>query len=418
MKSKKGFESFSLGREDSVEIGHTSAQALSPKDEALFKAFQSNLLSLISHELRTPLMGIQNALTILDAEKENPQFSPTEWIGMAMQNVQRLNQALSGLLDRAAVDSQTFRANLREVDLQRLVEHWITENDPLLRSKQLSLEWLKGERRGGAPLLADPHKLTRALDLCAESLLSKVKPGSPFKLRISNNRVEIYFTLLSEFVSVWTSNWSASLVGLHSGLLSPHSAFAGVLQSEEAFLTRSEEGLGGELLLVHEIMKVHRGQFSCHQEGNSVQLALQFSELPALDLLHVVLSTRVEHLESELGSVALILWQVDSAHSLVEWMERVQRSLYRTTDAVYPLPERHQLAIVVNHCKTEYLTHIIDRILASVDREDLGEGVPEKPAVGIAHCPEDGYDPHSLITLAEKRLACFDKLRYASRLNS
>src|SRR4051794_1670953 len=68
---------------DALSVGHKPPATLSPQDETLFRAFQSNLLSLVSHELRTPLTGILNALSVLEEGAPSGDFSAEELITMA-----------------------------------------------------------------------------------------------------------------------------------------------------------------------------------------------------------------------------------------------------------------------------------------------------------------------------------------------
>src|SRR5690242_1434214 len=67
-----------------LAVGHHPRRTLSLQDEELYRAFQSNLLSLISHELKTPLMGILNALNILESGAGS--FSVPELVAMARRN--------------------------------------------------------------------------------------------------------------------------------------------------------------------------------------------------------------------------------------------------------------------------------------------------------------------------------------------
>src|SRR5690606_1057034 len=159
-----------------------------PQDVTLFKAFQSNLLSLISHELRTPLMGILNALSLLDeASAGASDLSADELIAMARRNAHRLQQTLASLLDLASLESGTFHARLREVDLPRVVRGRVQSRESFLRDQQVEVD-LKtlvcGESSDHAetPLLADPQKLGRAIDLCLDVIVPRIESGAPLEV--------------------------------------------------------------------------------------------------------------------------------------------------------------------------------------------------------------------------------------------
>jgi signal transduction histidine kinase len=142
-----------------LAIGHSPPSPLAPQDETLFRAFQSNLLSLISHELRTPLTGILNALTALEDNSIDGALSSGELVKMARQNAQRLHQALVALLDLASLESGTFHARLREVDLIRLVRRWVGTGEPLFKDRGLRAKVTHDEGTPLAAVLADPQKL-------------------------------------------------------------------------------------------------------------------------------------------------------------------------------------------------------------------------------------------------------------------
>lgn len=252
---KKKQDSFSAV----VAVGHEPARQLTPQDEVLFRSFQSNLLSLVSHELKTPLMGVLNALTLLEEQDLGGAFSVPELTVMAKKNALKLQSALASLLDLASLESKNFHVKLREVDLWRLVESKVKTLHSLLHGQELtiSLECLLKE---GQTLLADPQKLGRALELALSYLLSRVQKKTELKISVAPLEISLEFDLKPNGEQAWDESWMQGLAGFQGGVGSPSSVFSGVLQSEQAFLSRTEEGLGSELLLIHEILKQHQGK--------------------------------------------------------------------------------------------------------------------------------------------------------------
>lgn len=367
--------------ETSWAVGHRPAGKFSKEDERLYQAFQSNLLSLISHELRTPLTGVLNSLTVLE---ENPnQPNQKEWLQTALKNAKRLQQNLTQLLDLAAIESGNFHLRLREVDLFKL-----------LQALPNSIEI---ENQESTPILADPQKLSRAFELCLQVLQPR-STGS-MKFRISSNTVYLQAQIESEVKSAWDEAWLRALAGFQGGAFSPTSAFAGVVQSEEAFLSRTEEGLGSELILVHEMIRLHGAKLTFQ---NSVELKFEFPKLSTQEALQTVLTSRAYAISSELASVAFVL--IDVTDSFDETFQTIKKSLFRTTDAAYPLPSTSQVALVLDDCKSEDVSKFVERVF-----QKLGKSLP----FGFAQCPTDGLDPSQLFELAEKR--CSAKLRRRSR---
>ena len=405
--------------DESIAVGHRPDQSLSPQDEALFRAFQANLLSLISHELRTPLMGVLNALTLLEEnlekiskkklknnqknKKSTLEFSSPELIHRANENARRLNRSLAMLLELAALESGTFHVRLREVDGLRLVKSKLEANRQTFRDQGLTLRFLQIAEGSNSNLLADPQKFGRAVDLCIQILLGRAQKQSEVEISFSPGLVDFAFSIRPGQESVWDSSWTQGLAGHQSGVTSPGSAFAGTIQSEQAFLTRVEEGLGSEFLLIHEMMRLHQGRFQAKRKGQQVSLSLILPELLSQDRLVAVLASRASQISPDQGglsSVALGLIQIPKQEARTEsqmkkFEARVKQGLFRSSDSVYLLPERGFLALVMDDCKSEDAPKLLTR---------LEKVVGQSLMFGVAHCPADGMDPKLLIEVAAERL--------------
>lgn len=390
---------------DFLAVGHQPPQTLTPQDETLFKAFQSNLLSMISHELRTPLMGIINALSVFDEADPTGSsasgLSQSEIISMARRNALRLQKTLSTLLDLATIESGMFHARLREVDIARLTEGRILAQHFWLEELGLSAERTKlsshAQPRSSQPILGDPQKLGRAIDLCLQSIVPRCEAGSVIRWETSEQGILIRFQLQASAERAWKDSWSQALAGFEGGVTSPSSAFSATLQSEQAFLSRPDEGLGSELLLIHEIMRLHHGKFREDLKGREVTLHLQLPVLSSEDALCTVLAARMDAVSLEsgsLGSIALVL--VDVPSGTVDGLQaRLKALLFRASDAVYSLPTQNQVALILEDCKPEDAPKLLRRI-----EKSLGEPLQ----FGIVSAPADGFDPARLIELAQKRL--------------
>ncbi|MEK6706082.1 MAG: histidine kinase dimerization/phospho-acceptor domain-containing protein [Bdellovibrionota bacterium] len=378
----------------SFAVGHRPATEFSPTDEKLFRAFQSNLLSLISHELKTPLMGVLNALALLDGGEIPQGFTTPDVVSMARRNAQRLNNALSALLDLAAIESGSWHARLRELELAKLVLAQVKTVEPQLRDKGLATkinEAITGEYQI-TPILGDAQKISRAIELILQIVLARAES---LKVRITSGRVEFCLGLSSGGERSWDEAWSQAKAGYESGVASSGSLFSGVLQPESSFLSRLEEGLGGELLIVHEIMRIHEGKVNQRRNGKNVKLTLEFQHLSSEEGLQKVLKSRAYMVSNELGSVALALIDVPANMRTEHLSTAFKKKLFRTTDAVYPLPSMGLVAIVLDDCKAEDVQMIVKRISG---------GLKRRICFGVAHCPVDSMDPADLTKLAQRRL--------------
>jgi hypothetical protein len=341
-------------------------------------------------------MGILNSVGLLDDELSGGESAgsgipPVELAKMARQNAQRLQRTLTTLLDMASIESQTFHAHLREMELQRIIRGRIELQRPAFKDHGVMVE-IEGDDEIVA--LGDPQKFSRAVDLCLESLAFRAQKGSTIKLRISSTPapvVSFEFELEAGAEKAWEAAWMHGLVGREGGVGSSASAFAGVMQTEQAFLTRTEEGLGSEFLLIHEIMRLHRGSFEQETQGTKVLLELKLPELSSEEALRAVLTSRAYVLSNQTSSVALVLVKVPKGWELEKFRLSLKKLLYRTTDGAYGLPQRNEIAIVMDDYKRSDLPKLVSRV----------EGVLQiKLDYATAHCPEDVADPSLLFEYA------------------
>jgi hypothetical protein len=107
------------------------------------------------------------------------------------------------------------------------------------------------------------------------------------------------------------------------------------------------------------------------------------------------LSSRAYQVSTELGSVALVLIDVPATKDAIFFCAQIKENLFRSSDAVYPLPARNQAALVLDDCKPEDAPRLVERLKSS-----LGQDLH----FGMAHCPSDAQDPDRLLDLASERL--------------
>jgi hypothetical protein len=251
-----------------------------------------------------------------------------------------------------------------------------------------------------SPFLGDPAKIGRALELVISTLSTRAQVGSSLHVRVGAARVDFEFELDPASRHAWESAWTQAMAAHESGMVSPASAFGGTVQSEEAFLTRSEEGMGNEFILIHQILKLHGGAMTAERlDPTRMQLSLAMKELDSEQgLLQVLLSRLHEHAPENgaLGSVALALIAVPESEPLEAFRKRVKRALYRASDAVYALVSRRQVAVVLNDCRAADVPKLVARLTATLGEKPL--------QVGAVAAPEDGVDPYALLDLALKRM--------------
>lgn len=375
-----------------LAVGHRPPAILNPTDERLFRAFQSNLLSLISHELRTPLTGILNSLSLLDDPDRPEALTEKELVSMARRNAERLRRSLSMLLDLGSIDAGSFQGRLREVDFVKLIRVAISERASELKNRNLQIDY---DGPPSCPVLADARYLSRGIDLALDAAMDRAERDSEIQLRLTqpSDSKEFGFEIIFFMNPLYQTSWEHASEQLKIGALSGLRAFAHVVGSEEQFLSRSEEGLGSEFLLLHEILKMHKGRIDVSLTDHA-RLTFFLPKLEDEDALESVLRSRSYTVAKELGSVSLVLIGVPRGDTVGEFCQRLRSRLFRASDGAYAVSGKNRVALVLDDCKPEDVPRLLNRL------SDLLQGAP----IGIAHGPTESLDPVELLGLAESRL--------------
>ena len=354
-------------------------------------------------------MSILNSLTLLE-EGHEEGFAPGELVTLARRNAEKLNAALSALLDVAEVEKGLLRLSLREVDLERVAHDRVRLQAPSLRDRGLGVVWLSGSVETGSEMtvkrtvLADPQKLARLVDLGLGLLAERAQSGSDLELGVGARSLALTAELQAgqgaRLRAAWAEATTEAQDAARQGKLSAGragAAFRGTRQTEREFLTRDEEGLGSGWVLLLDWMKLHEGTVSLDLTSpHLARLRFEFPEVTSEKALTSILASRAYRSTHDLSAVALGLIEVPKGLSVPEFQARVQSQLFRASDSVYALPKTHRVAVVLDDCKPEDAPGLMGRI-----RDRLGQ--PLK--MGVACCPSEGLDPSYLLELAGRRLS-------------
>lgn len=380
-----------------MAVGHDPLLNIPPESEKAFKAYQSNLLSLISHELRTPLTSVLSSLQLLESDPEMESSTRDEVVRLAKKNANKLKDALDLLLDLADAETGHIQLKLGEVNLGAICRFKVA-------GKTADIEWSsfdpeKGDG-AGIPALGDSIKLGRAVDLCWQMVEAKKETGSKVQVRISTSQAHWTFELRDGLETHWDELWGKSLLAERSGVASPVSAFAGALRSEEEFLNRMEEGLGAELVLAQQIFRLHEGMLISDRQGKKVALTMKLPVFQGEESLLKILRARIEKAASEMSSFCLGWIKIPTGVAMEDLRAYLKASLFRSTDGVYWVESRGLMALLLDDCSLEDAPRLLERFKA-----DLSERLAIFEFQGaFAACPQDSMDAQELIQIALKRL--------------
>ncbi|GGQ50303.1 ATP-binding protein [Couchioplanes azureus] len=223
---------------------------------------KTDFMSTVSHELRTPLTSIAGYLELLlDADAGElgpPQRKMLEVIG---RNTRRLRELIEDILILSKIESGSFRASRRPVDLTGLAENALAAMAPTAAKGGVEL---RTEVDRPLELIADPDQLERVLT----NLLSNAVKFTPAK-----GTVTLVARRAGDEVLLSVSDTG---MGIPSG--EQQGLFSRFFRASNA-VHRAIPGTGLGLAIVHKIVENHAGQISVESvEGSGTTVTVR---LPA-----------------------------------------------------------------------------------------------------------------------------------------
>ena len=120
---------------------------------------KTKFVSDVSHELRTPLTNLSLYLDLLALETE--ERKRTRYQATLRRETNRLTQLIEDLLLMSRLESKRVRADMQEVDINRLIENLVQDRIPMAFQRNLEMSV---KITPTIPLaLADPRLLTQVL---------------------------------------------------------------------------------------------------------------------------------------------------------------------------------------------------------------------------------------------------------------
>jgi signal transduction histidine kinase/BarA-like signal transduction histidine kinase len=217
---------------------------------------KDEFLAIVSHELRTPLNSILGWSKLLAADKLDPEKARRA-IETISRNAQAQAQLIDDILDVARLMRGKLRLNLQPVDLFNLISAELDSIRPSADAKEIRLV---------GHLTSDPCIIkgdVQRLQQILRNLLSNAIKFTP-----EGGQVEV------SLATDETDNLSASSVaqititdtgvGIDPDFL-PH--IFEYFQQADSSSTRSHDGLGLGLAIVHQLVALHGGKIYATSEG-------------------------------------------------------------------------------------------------------------------------------------------------------
>jgi len=102
---------------------------------------KTDFITMVSHELRTPLTAIKEAISLLSTSTENKdQELPTRFIGIAKEEIGRLNRMIDNLVEVSRIESGKLKMRLEPVKISLLIDTAVESLEVLAIKKKIKVE--------------------------------------------------------------------------------------------------------------------------------------------------------------------------------------------------------------------------------------------------------------------------------------
>jgi PAS domain S-box-containing protein len=261
---------------------------------------KDEFLAVVSHELRTPLNAILGWAQMLRTRKLDSDDA-TRGLETIERNARLQSQLIEDLLDLSRIISGKLRLDVRRVELADVIEAALDVVRPAAEAKNIRLQVILGTKLG--PVAGDPDRLQQVFwNLLSNAIKFTPKAG----------RVQVRLERVNSHVEVSVSDTGQGI----SAEFLPY-VFERFHQAHDK--TKREGGLGLGMAITRQLVELHGGTINVFSPGEgqgstftvclplmvlhnaehpsrgaAEQLAVaddqqaQFSELPSLDGIHVL----------------------------------------------------------------------------------------------------------------------------------
>jgi Na+/proline symporter/signal transduction histidine kinase len=136
---------------------------------------KDEFVSTVTHELRTPLTSIRAFSEILHDNPELDAPRRRQFLGIILQESERLTRLINQVLDLSKIESGNFEWNLSEFDLGEVIRESLVATEQLCREKQIQLHVSLPEE--APPVVADKDRIVQVLLNLLSNAMKFCEPG-------------------------------------------------------------------------------------------------------------------------------------------------------------------------------------------------------------------------------------------------
>ncbi len=336
---------------------------------------KDDFVANVSHEIRTPLTAIKEGISLMRDEVLGT-LSPKqlEFLKIVDQNVERLTELISNLLDLSKIEVGRMRLARRRVSLLELAKAVVKTIQPLSGTRALRIE-----EASLSEAFADPDRVYQVLMNLLSNAVKFTRENGAIAIRLKTEAGQVVVSVQDDGVGI-----------AHEDIPRLFHKFS---QVGQAGGPRRGTGLG--LVLCKEIVEAHGGTIGVESEagkGSTFTFALPAyaPELALEESWEECVKTLEQADRKSAGVIALDLSAVPSS----KLADRIRPHLHQEDLVVEATP--HVAAVIA----------IVDRAGAGRIAARLKEALESLGNVhlGVALYPQDGEEIHALFARAQERM--------------
>jgi two-component system phosphate regulon sensor histidine kinase PhoR len=226
--------------------------------ERMKDAFVSN----VSHELRTPITGLKIYHSLLKNNGVSPE-QQKHYLEAAQRETNRLNLIIESLLRLSRLDQGRAEMNFTRVDLNKLVEEYVRDRQPLAEAASLTLT---AQEAPDAPrVLADEGLLGQVLSVLLTNAINYTPPGGCVTVKTVANKTVVGKPAAKNSRGRW-AGFSVSDNGPGITAKEREHLFERFFRGKAGRSSRAP-GTGLGLSIAKEIAERHEGRIEVESEG-------------------------------------------------------------------------------------------------------------------------------------------------------
>lgn len=225
---------------------------------------KDEFMAIVSHELRTPLNSILGWSKLLAEDKLDAEKTRRA-LDIISRNAQAQAQLIDDILDVARLMRGKLQLNLQPVDLLNLITVEIDSIRPTADTKGIRL--IKQLTSDACTVRGDVQRLQQVLRNLLTNAIKFTPEGGQVEVRLATDVVTDKPDRVDHpsATSVAQITITDTGVGIDPNFL-PH--IFEYFQQADSSSTRSHDGLGLGLAIVHQLVGLHGGQINVMSEGS------------------------------------------------------------------------------------------------------------------------------------------------------